>query len=47
MDLGGGRTVYGTGSSLDEISDCTGEMGGSLSGPEPGDSGDWGYAIGG
>ena len=47
MDLGGGRTLYGTGAALGEISDCKGEMGGSLSGPERGDSGDWGYALGG
>ena len=47
MDAGEGRTLYGTGASREVVSDCAGEMGGTLAGPEPGDSGDWGYAIGG
>jgi hypothetical protein len=48
MDAGEGRTLYGTGVSSDgDVSDCAGEMGGTLAGPQPGDAGDWGYAIGG
>ena len=47
IDLSGDRTLYGSGAALEEISDCTGEMGGSLSGPERGDSGDWRYTLGG
>jgi len=48
IDAGGGRTLYGTGAARDaDVSDCKGEIGGTLAGPRPGDSGDWGYAIGG
>ena len=48
MDADQGRTLYGTGVSRGrDVSDCAGEMGGTLAGPEPGDAGDWGYAIGG
>jgi hypothetical protein len=48
IDMAGGRTLYGTGAARDgDVSECKGQMGGSLTGPKPGDSGDWGYALGG
>jgi hypothetical protein len=47
FDLGDGRHLFGVGSSQYDIRDCKGVAGGPFTGPEPGDSGDWGYAIGG
>lgn len=47
FDLGDGRRLYGTGVGTEDIVDTPGEFGGPLAGPEPGDLGDWGYALGG
>ena len=47
FDLGTGKTVFGVGTLWKPISECDGAIGGPLVGPQPGDSGDWGYAIGG
>jgi hypothetical protein len=47
FDLGGGRQIFGVGSLQNDIRECKGLAGGPFTGPEPGDSGDWGYAIGG
>lgn len=47
FDLGDGRYLFGVGSSQYDIRDCKGVAGGPFTGPEPGDSGDWGYALGG
>jgi hypothetical protein len=47
FDLGDGRYLFGVGSSQYDISECKGVAGGPFTGPEPGDSGDWGYGIGG
>lgn len=47
LDLGNGRRVVGVGTADADIRSCQGAIGGQLSGPEPGDLGDWGYAIGG
>lgn len=41
FDLGGGRAVQGTGTLGASIRDCHGEMRGPLTGPMPGDTGDW------
>ncbi|MBI1880916.1 MAG: hypothetical protein HYR94_22280 [Chloroflexi bacterium] len=47
FDLGDGRYLFGVGSSQYDIGECKGVAGGPFTGPEPGDSGDWGYTIGG
>ncbi len=47
FDLGDGRHLFGVGSLQNDIRECKGVAGGPFTGPEPGDSGDWGYAIGG
>lgn len=47
FDLGDGRQIFGVGSLQNDIRECKGLAGGPFTGPEPGDSGDWGYAIGG
>jgi hypothetical protein len=43
FDLGDERYIFGAGTSLNNVrdEDCGGALGGSLVGPEPGDSGDW------
>ncbi len=41
FDLGDGRAVQGTGTLGASIRDCQGEMRGPLTGPMPGDTGDW------
>ena len=47
FELGGGERLYGSGAATSDIVDTDDEFGGPLAGPEPGDLGDWGYAIGG
>jgi len=47
LDLPGGQHVYGVGVAQNPIDTCKGVIGGALTGPRPGDSGDWGYALGG
>lgn len=47
FDLGDGRYLFGVGSSQYAMNECKGVAGGPFTGPEPGDSGDWGYGIGG
>ena len=39
--------IFGVGTSLNDFSTCDSIVGGPLVGPNPGDSGDWGYALGG
>jgi hypothetical protein len=45
--LGEKRYLFGVGTSVSDFSECGGAAGGPLVGPAPGDSGDWGYGIGG
>ncbi|MCL4302995.1 MAG: hypothetical protein KJ077_45330 [Anaerolineae bacterium] len=47
FNLGEDKRIFGVGSLENDIRDCTGLSGGPFTGPEPGDSGDWGYGIGG
>jgi hypothetical protein len=47
LDLGNGKHIFGVGSLENNIQECKGAIGGPFTGPEPGDSGDWGYGIGG
>lgn len=47
FDLGDGNYVIGTGGLNRNIHDHPTIMGGTLSGPNEGDIGDWGYGIGG
>jgi hypothetical protein len=47
FQLGEKRYLFGVGTSVEDFSQCGGAAGGPLVGPQPGDSGDWGYAIGG
>ena len=47
FDLGNGQYIFGVGSAQNDIRACKGVAGGPFTGPEPGDSGDWSYAIGG
>jgi hypothetical protein len=47
FNLANGQRVFAVGSLEKDIRDCQGVAGGPLVGPQPGDSGDWGYAIGG
>src|SRR5262249_34904120 len=47
FEVVGGEYIFGVGPSTDDFSNCAGKAGGPLAGPQPGDLGDWGYAIGG
>lgn len=47
FNLGEDKRIFGVGSLENDIRDCKGLSGGPFTGPEPGDSGDWGYGIGG
>ncbi len=47
FEIAGGKYIFGVGTSTDDFANCTGVAGGPLAGPQPGDLGDWGYAIGG
>lgn len=47
FDLGDDKHIFGVGSLENNIQECKGAIGGPFTGPEPGDSGDWGYGIGG
>lgn len=47
FDLSNGQYIFGVGSLQHNIQECKGVAGGPFTGPEPGDNGDWGYAIGG
>jgi hypothetical protein len=47
FNLGEDKRIFGVGSLENDIRDCEGLSGGPFTGPEPGDSGDWGYGIGG
>jgi hypothetical protein len=47
LDLPKGQHLFGVGVAQNLISACRGAIGGALTGPRPGDSGDWGYALGG
>ncbi len=45
--LGNDQYVFGVGSLQYPFQECRGAIGGPFTGPQPGDSGDWGYALGG
>jgi hypothetical protein len=47
FNLGQDKRIFGVGSLENDIRGCKGVAGGPFTGPKPGDSGDWGYAIGG
>jgi len=47
FDLGDGRYLFGVGSAQYDMNECKGVAGGPFTGPEPGDSGDWGYDLSG
>ncbi len=47
IDLGDGQYIFGTGASWNDFLSCDSVGGGTFTGPNPGDLGDWGYAIGG
>jgi hypothetical protein len=47
FDLGDGKYVIGTGGLNKDVRNNPTIMGGTLSGPNEGDIGDWGYGIGG
>lgn len=47
FNLGEDKRIFGVGSLENDIRGCKGLAGGPFTGPKPGDSGDWGYAIGG
>lgn len=47
LDLPGRQHLFGVGVAQNPIASCTGVIGGALTGPRPGDSGDWGYGLGG
>jgi hypothetical protein len=45
FDLGQDKHIFGVGSLENNMGECQGVGGGPFTGPEPGDSGDWGYDI--
>lgn len=47
FDLGSEQYIFGVGSLQYDIRECKGAIGGPFTGPQPGDNGDWGYALGG
>lgn len=47
FDLGNKQHIFGVGSLQYDVRECKGAIGGPFTGPQPGDSGDWGYALGG
>ena len=47
FNLAEDKRIFGVGSLENDIHGCKGVGGGPFTGPMPGDSGDWGYAIGG
>jgi hypothetical protein len=47
VDLGGGKHLFGVGTLENDFSQCKGAVGGPLVGPQSGDTGDWGYGLGG
>lgn len=46
FNLGQDQRIFGVGSLENDIHGCKGLAGGPFTGPKPGDSGDWGYAMG-
>jgi hypothetical protein len=47
LELAPDSYIFGVGTLTGSFSDCTGQIGGPFAGPQAGDLGDWGYAIGG
>jgi hypothetical protein len=45
--VGENQYIFGTGASENPLHQCSGVLGGGFTGPQPGDSGDWGFALGG
>ncbi|HLI08417.1 MAG TPA: hypothetical protein VKV40_17780 [Ktedonobacteraceae bacterium] len=45
--LSNGKSLFGVGTLQNDIRQCKGAVGGPEVGPNPADSGSWGYAIGG
>jgi hypothetical protein len=46
FDLGNGQQLFGVGTLSNNIQMCQGVAGGPLTGPKPGDSGDWRWTPG-
>ncbi len=45
LDLGSQNLLFGVGASQRDLSACQGRGGGTFSGPQPGDSGDWSWRF--